>query len=181
MKRSFEKDPSLLEVAKIGKTVGLDGKVKLHLSTDFPEQFKKGARFFSGSEEFVLESFERASSTARFKGYDDVDKASCLANKIIYTTIEATRESCGLKNGEFFWFDVVGLEVCEEGETLGRISSIERYGAVDYLLIATSEELVKEGFAKSFLLPYQDRFVSSVSLEERKVYATFAKDILSES
>jgi len=35
-----------LEIAKIGKAVGLAGEVKLHLHTDFIEQFKEGANFF---------------------------------------------------------------------------------------------------------------------------------------
>ncbi len=181
MKRSFEKDASQLEVAKIGKTVGLDGKLKLHLSTDFPEQFKKGATFYSLGEELVIESYEVASSVVKFKNFNDVDKAAKLTNRTISTTMDNTRESCRLGKDEFFWFDIVGLFVVENGEMLGVVSSIERYGATDYFFVKTDAKLVDEGMAKSFLLPYQDRFVSSISLEEHKIFANYAKDILSES
>ena len=32
-------------VAKLGKTVGLQGHLRLFIDSDFPEQFKKGAIF----------------------------------------------------------------------------------------------------------------------------------------
>ena len=35
-----------LLVATIGKVVGLEGDLKLHLETDFIEQFSKGENFF---------------------------------------------------------------------------------------------------------------------------------------
>lgn len=181
MKRSFEKDADRLVVAKIGKTVGLDGRLKLHLSTDFPEQFKKGALFYSLGETLEIESYDVASSTVKFKNFNSVDDAAKLTNRTISTTLESTRQNCKLGKDEFFWFDIVGLEVLEEGETLGVVERIERYGITDYLSIKTDAKLVGEGLPKSFLLPYQDRFVLSVSLEDGKIYAANAKDILIES
>ncbi len=181
MKRSFEIDPAQLTVAKIGKTVGLDGKLKLHLSTDFPEQFKKGALFYSLGETLEIESYEVASSTVKFKNFNNVDDAAKLTNRTISATLDSTRQDCKLGKDEFFWFDIVGLEVVEEGETLGAVESIERYGVTDYLSVKTDAKLVDKGLPKSFLIPYQDRFVLSVSLEDGKIYATYAKDILIES
>lgn len=181
MRRNFEKDSGDLTVAKIGRTVGLGGKLKLHLSTDFPEQFKKGAVFNAQGEELVIESFDLDSLSVKFKGFDNVDDAAKLTNKTLETTLENTRESCKLGENEFFWFDVVGLDVVEGDELLGKVTEIERYGATDYLNVKTDAKLVGDGMPKSFLLPYQDRFVSSISIEEGKVVATHAKDILSES
>ncbi len=181
MKRSIQNDSSQLVVAKIGKTVGLDGKLKLHLFSDFPEQFTKGARFYSDGEELVIESFEPKSSNVKFKNFNDVDSASRLTNKTIATTLDDTRERCKLGKDEFFWFDIVGLSVFENDENLGVVENIERYGPTDYLCIKTDEKLVGDGMPKSFLLPYQDRFVSSICLEDKRVNATYAKDILSES
>jgi 16S rRNA processing protein RimM len=181
MKRTFESDPEQLSVAKIGKTVGLDGKLKLHLTTDFPEQFKKGALFYSFGDTLEIESYEATSSVVKFKNFNTVDASAKLTNRTISTTLDSTRQNCKLGKDEFFWFDIVGLEVVEAGEVLGVVESIERYNITDYLSIKTNEKLVSAGLAKSFLLPYQDRFVVSVSLEEGKVNAMYAKDILTES
>lgn len=181
MKRSTQNDASQLVVAKIGKTVGLDGKLKLHLFSDFPEQFKKGAKFYADGRELVIDSFDVGSSTVKFNGFYDVDSAAKLTNLTISTTLDDTRERCKLAKDEFFWFDIVGLFVFENDENLGVVESIERYGATDYLSIKTDDELVKNGMPKSFLLPYQDRFVLSVSLDNKRIEAAYAKDILSES
>jgi 16S rRNA processing protein RimM len=181
MKRNFEKDSSQLTVAKIGRAIGLGGKLKLHLLTDFPEQFKKGALFYSQGEAFEVESFEVGSSVVKFKNCNTVDDASKLTNRVIETTLENTRENCKLGKEEFFWFDIVGLKVVEDGELLGSVVEVERYGPTDYLNVKTDDKLVAEGLPKSFLLPYQDRFVVSVSLNEGKVVAAHARDILSES
>ncbi len=178
MKRTFENESSQLMVAKIGKTVGLDGKLKLHLMTDFPEQFKKGAAFESLGETLVVESYDISSSAIKFKNYNDVDSAAKLTNRVLYTTMESTRESCKLGKDEFFWFDIVGLDVVEDGETLGVVDSIERYGNTDYLVVNTDKNLVAKALPKSFLLPYQDRFILSVSIDERRIVAAHAKDIL---
>ena len=64
---------------------------------------------------------------------------------------------------------------------MGVVEQIEQFAKTDYFNIKTDEELVKNGSAKAFLLPYQDRFVKKISLEERKIYAEFAKDILDAS
>ena len=128
-----------------------------------------------------IESFEPKSSNVKFKNFNDVDSASRLTNKTIATTLDDTRERCKLGKDEFFWFDIVGLSVFENDENLGVVESIERYGPTDYLCIKTDEKLVRDGMPKSFLLPYQDRFVSSICLEDKRVNATYAKDILSES
>lgn len=36
---------SSIYIGKLGKTVGLDGSLKIYIESDFPEQFKKGAVF----------------------------------------------------------------------------------------------------------------------------------------
>jgi 16S rRNA processing protein RimM len=41
--------------------------------------------------------------------------------------------------------------------------------------------LVKEGFSKSFLLPYIDRYILTVNIEEKKIYTKDAKEILEAS
>ena len=44
-KQTMNNTFSLIEVAQLGRLVGLKGELKLHLHCDFPEQFKKGKTF----------------------------------------------------------------------------------------------------------------------------------------
>ena len=84
----------LVEVALLVKTVGLKGFVKLHNKGDFPNQFKKNAIFCDkDGKELVVKSYNHTNDTISFYGFEDIDSAKTLTNKIIYTTKEETRKN----------------------------------------------------------------------------------------
>ena len=60
----------LLQVARLGKTVGLKGGLRLYNLSDFPTQFKKGAKFLLENGE-ILEicSFNRENSVVVLSGF----------------------------------------------------------------------------------------------------------------
>ena len=66
----------LLTVAKIGKTIGLRGALKLHNKSDFISQFKKNAKFFL-SDGTMLEilSYNSTSSQVIFRDYESIELA----------------------------------------------------------------------------------------------------------
>lgn len=170
----------MLEVAKIGKTVGLKGALKLHNKSDFPTQFKKGAKFHLKSGEILeILNFNSQNSQVIFKGYEDINLAKDLVNLTIYSTIEETRKSCKLKKDEFFYFDIIGLKVVENGEILGVVDSISEVGSGFLFEIKTSKHL-KE-FASSFFIPYIDKYVCEISLENGQILTKDAKLILENS
>lgn len=67
-------DDGLIPVAKIGKPFGIEGRLKLHLQTDFPEQFKKESTFSTGLQELTVLLFDKSNNTVKFKGYDTQKK-----------------------------------------------------------------------------------------------------------
>ena len=84
----------LIEVGLLGKTVGLKGFVKLYNRGDFPNQFKRGVIFFDeNGNQFIVKSYNDLNSTILFYGFEDIESAKSLTNKIIYTTIEQTRKN----------------------------------------------------------------------------------------
>ena len=170
---------SNLCVAQLGKVVGLKGDLKLHNESDFVEQFKIGSIFTTqNSIELKISSFDKSRMIVRFVGYEDRDRAQTLTNSFLFTTLEATKSQCKLKKDEYFWFDIIGCEVVEGGEILGKVVDIERIGVSDYLSVDTSKELVDRGLCESFLIPYIDRYVESVELESKKIITNFAKELL---
>lgn len=169
-----------LHVATLGRTVGLKGEMKLHLHTDFPEQFVAGAIFLSDKGERIeLISYERG--LVRLVGYSTPEAAKKLTNTKLFTTHEATRQNCPLEEGEFFWFDILGLDVIEGEELLGVVEDIDRIGAVDYLHVRTSDTLCAQGLAGHFLIPYVERFVLSCDLSMRRILIQGGRDILEAS
>lgn len=63
-------------VAKLGKTVGLQGHLRLFIDSDFPEQFKKGATFTT-NRNLILKVVEcnLNKDLIKFENYEDVDLA----------------------------------------------------------------------------------------------------------
>lgn len=173
---------NLLSIATIGKSVGLKGEMKLHIKSDFPEQFKKGVSFFINDKDSVtIDSVNFERGLVKFSGYNSPEDAKKLTNKHLYTTIERTRSECRLEEGEHFWFDIVGCSVVEDGKVLGIVDEVDRISITNYLFVKTDEALVKEGFAKSFLIPFNKPFTIKTDIEKKIITVSGAMDILEAS
>lgn len=173
---------SLLHIATIGKTVGFKGELKLHIHSDFPEQFKKGVSFFINEKDtLTINSIDIKKSLISFIGYPSDLEAKKLTNKDLFTTIERSRAECKLENGEYFWFDLIGCSIVENGEILGVVSEIERIVNTNYLCVKTDVLLVNSGFTKSFLIPHLVNFVLAIDIQKRVIKVSGAKDILEAS
>lgn len=153
---------ALVLVAKLGRTVGVQGFVRLHNLSDFPEQFECGASFFDKNSR-VLKIKARNAQSVLFEGFESLECAKTLVNLELFQSVEKSRASCKLNEGEFFYFDIIGLEVFENGLLLGIVKDILPAGN-DLLLIKSDESLVKKGFVSEFYLPYVDFYVKSVEL-----------------
>lgn len=168
-------------IAQIGRTIGLWGDLKFHIHTDFPEQFQQGKTYKTNRGDLTIAEMNEKRGTIRFVGYESIDSAKKLTNVKIFADIAQTKENCDLAEGEHFWFDIIGCKIDESGEIVGVVEEIQRMGETDYLSIKTAENLVKEGFSKTFLLPYIDRYIVKADIEAKTVYAKDAKDILEAS
>ncbi|WP_241856091.1 ribosome maturation factor RimM [Sulfurimonas lithotrophica] len=176
------KQSDLLYIATIGKTVGLKGDMKLHIKSDFPEQFRKGASFYiNEKDKLTIDSINFERGLVKFEGYSTPELAKKLTNKNLYTTYEQTRKDCRLEEGENFWFDIIGCKVYEEDELLGEVKELERILDVNYLLIKTDEKLLEQKKAKSFLVPHRKPFLISIDVNEKIIKLNGAKDILEAS
>ncbi|HIM93765.1 MAG TPA: 16S rRNA processing protein RimM [Campylobacterales bacterium] len=173
--------PQKFFIAQVGKTHGLQGDLKLHIHTDFPEQFKVGYIFktSSGSLEILRINLDRG--IVAFKGYEGIDYAKKLTNTKIYATLEETKERCELKDGEHFWFDIEGCKISEDGKILGEISEMQRLADVNYMFIKTDKKLIDAGFATTFLIPYIDRYLVKTDVEAKTIFTKDAIEILEAS
>ncbi len=173
---------SLIEVAKLGRLVGLRGELKLHLQCDFPEQFKRGKKFLTNkNEELEVFSYSKDRGLISFVGYQSRESALKLVNATLLTTQESTVAECALEEGEFFWFDVLDSKVIDGGSSLGVVAEIERIANTDYLIVKTDESLVKKGFVKSFYIPYIERYIVSFDKDKKEIYSKDCLGILENS
>lgn len=175
-------DKELIQIATIGKTVGLKGDLKLHINSDFPEQFVTGRSFFiNKKDKITLSDVNHQRGLVKIEGYTTPEDARRFTNTKLYTTIEETRENCHLEDGEHFWFDIEGCDIYEGEKLLGSVSSVDRILELNYLLVKTNDTLVNEGFAKSFLLPYNDIYITKKDIENKKIIVSGGMDILEAS
>ena len=170
-----------LFIAQIGRTVGLHGDLKLHLHTDFPEQFQVGITLDSSRGKLEIASYNATRGLISFVGYGSIDTAKKLTNTKLYATAEQTKEACLLDEGEYFWFDIIGASIYEGELLLGVVEDIDRMPSADYLVVKTAQGLVDTGLAKDFLLPYIPRYILSVDTEAKKIQVSDAKEILEAS
>ena len=170
-------------VAKLGKTVGLKGHLKLHIDSDFPEQFKKNAIFITNRKiELKVIEYNANRELVLFEGYEDIDLAKKLINQELFASAEQSRENCNLGDNEFFWFDLIGCTVYENELKLGIVKDIHRYPISDYLEITTDNALVEKELPKTFLLPHLfDQYILNVDIEKKEIKAQDAYSILENS
>jgi len=168
-------------VAQIGRTVGLYGDLKLHLHTDFPEQFRVGATVDSSRGTLEIASYNPTRGIVSFVGYSSIDSAKRLTNTKLYSNKELTKQSCTLDDGQYFWFDIIGSDIYDGDVKLGVVSDIDRMLVTDYLLVNTTQELIDTGLPKSFLLPYIPRYILSVDTQNKRIDTQDAREILEAS
>ncbi|MGT2757575.1 ribosome maturation factor RimM [Streptococcus ovuberis] len=155
-------------VGKIVNTQGLQGELRVLSVTDFAEErFKKGSKLalFDQKENFVME-VEIAShrkqknfDIVKFKGLyhiNEVEKYKEHSLKI------AEDNLTDLDEGDFYYHEIIGLEVYENDQLIGTISEILQPGANDVWV-------VKRKGKRDLLLPYIPPVVLNVNIPAGRV------------
>ena len=155
-------------VGKIVNTQGLQGEMRVLSVTDFAEErFKKGntLALFDKKDRFVMD-VEIAShrkvknfDIIKFKGMyhiNDIEKFRDFSLKV------AEEDLSDLEDGEFYYHEIIGLEVYENDVLLGTIKEILQPGANDVWV-------VKRKGKRDLLLPYIPPVVLGIDIEQGRV------------
>lgn len=155
-------------VGKIVNTQGLQGEMRVLSVTDFAEErFKKGntLALFDKKDQLVMD-VEIAShrkvknfDIIKFKGMyhiNDIEKFRDFSLKV------AEEDLTDLEDGEFYYHEIIGLEVYEKDVLLGTIKEILQPGANDVWV-------VKRKGKRDLLLPYIPPVVLGIDIEQGRV------------
>ena len=155
-------------VGKIVNTQGLQGEMRVLSVTDFAEErFKKGNKLalFDKKDQFVMDveisSHRKAKNfdIIKFKGMyhiNDIEKFRDFSLKV------AEEDLTDLEDGEFYYHEIIGLEVYENDVLLGTIKEILQPGANDVWV-------VKRKGKRDLLLPYIPPVVLGIDIEQGRV------------
>ncbi len=118
----------------------------------------------------TLKHFNPANNAIQLQEITKREEADILRNMLFYSTIDDTRKLCHLKKDEFFYFDIIGMRVMEEGLEIGIVQDIQEIANTHYLVLD-----------KNFLIPYIDRYVHAIHLQDRQIITQDARFLRIES
>ena len=155
-------------VGKIVNTQGLQGEMRVLSVTDFAEErFKKGntLALFDKKDQFVMDveiaSYRKVKNfdIIKFKGMyhiNDIEKFRDFTLKV------REEDLTDLEDGEFYYHEIIGLEVYENDVLLGTIKEILQPGANDVWV-------VKRKGKRDLLLPYIPPVVLGIDIVQGRV------------
>jgi 16S rRNA processing protein RimM len=128
--------PDLVTVGRVGKPHGLDGGFFVDGASERQEVFAKGATLYAGGEPATVVSSRRGSGGRPVIRLDrDVERGFELA--VARATLPKLTDE-----DEFYVFQLVGLEVEEEGgRLLGRVREVLQYPGNDVLELDSGASL----------------------------------------
>lgn len=162
-------------IGEIVNTHGLKGEVKIKNLSGFASQrFKKGNTVYVQYQNelisLVVSSFRMQQNTilAVFKDYEDINLVEKFKHCFVYFDKDKIPP---LKNGEYYYFQLKGLQVKDQSEHLiGTVIDIEETGANNCLRI--------KGKEKEILVPYVPSFISKVDLDEGVILINVIEGLL---
>lgn len=165
-----------LTVGQIVRTIGLKGEVKIYPSTHFRDsRFSKGSHVFLLNEnneierELIIKIHRKNGECDNlvFEEISSIEEAEKINKKFLY--VEKKQDD--LKNGEYFYSDLVGMDVLfDNGKNIGKVSKIEEYNSYATLRVKTNE--------KDVLVPFVKSFIKSVSLEDKQIVVKYIEGLL---
>ncbi|MDO4661848.1 MAG: ribosome maturation factor RimM [Tissierellia bacterium] len=152
----------MILVGKILNTHGIKGQVKVRRISDNEKRFDKGNFVYVESIDDkleILDSFKHKDAyILKLSGIDSIDAAEKLKSKNVYID---ENDLMKLEEGEYFIFDLYGLDVYENDEKIGTIKEV----LTDY----PNEIYVVETKDRDILVPAVKDYVVDINLDEKKI------------
>lgn len=162
-----------LNIGSVRGPHGLKGIVCVNVITDIESRFTPGNGLFieengllKKTEVLSYSRYKEHTALVSLKGIDSIEKAEVLTGAGLFIekkTAEETRSN--LKNNEFYFFDLIGLDVRVKDENIGTVSDIIEGGSGHIIEIE-----MKDG--KKVLVPFVDEMVDTSRINERRIDIT---------
>ena len=162
-----------MEYIKIGKIVNTHGiKGELRIKSNFLQKdkvFKQGFTLYIGETheplEIVTYRKHKDFDMVTFKGYDNINQVLKYLKLNVYVRLEDIK----LGNDEYILEELLGFNVVENGEILGKIADIV-YNGSNILLYINA--------AKNFYIPNNSNFIKKINREKKEVEVLNAKGLI---
>ena len=144
-------------IGKLGAARGLNGELKLIPLTDFEDRFDNLREVDVDGKILQIDYVKQIGKNLiiRFKGYEIREAAQKLTNKMLRVD---KSQAAPLAEGEFYTFDIVGLEVRDfDDNKLGTVTEVLKTGSND-VIVTKSED------GREILIPALKRIVKKIDI-----------------
>ena len=147
-------DDEFILVASVGKPVGLKGWAKVNSFTRPPENLFNFKNFFlevDGVKENInIDEFSKSGKNyiLKVESLNSIEEIERLKNKEIFIK---SKDLPKLKDNEFYWKDLIGMEVRHiDGTFIGIVAEIIETGSDDVLVVEKNnkKELIPFNFGE---------------------------------
>lgn len=157
-------------VGKIVNTHGIKGELRIR--SDFDKKnlvFKPGITLYIGDghvpEKITTYRVHKEFDMVTFEGYDNINQVLNYLKMNVYVN----RDDLKLDKDDFLLQDLIGLNVVENGEMLGKVSDIV-YNGSNILLSVLG--------LRNFYIPKNGNFIKKVDLDEGIIEVQDAKGLI---
>lgn len=159
------KNTERILIGEISGAHGIRGDVLVRAYTETPDAIASYGPLTdeSGKRSFSLRVVRVTSKgiVARINGIEDRNAAEPLRGIKLYVSRDRLPEPEG---GEYYYADLIGLNaVSEDDSALGKIVSVQNFGAGDLLELKPAD-----GSATEFI-PFEDRYVPKIDLPSHTI------------
>ena len=149
----------LVCMAKIRTAHGVRGLVKLDCYNEDPESLpdfnplvdEKGREY-----NIVRLSRHKDYYLAEIEGITSCEQVEKLRNTELFISRDLLPEID--EEGTYYQIDLIGLAVIQDGETIGKVKSLQNFGAGELLEIENPEKEIT-------FLPFKDEFVPQIDIK----------------
>ncbi len=153
----------LLEIGRISKSVGVNGRMKAVSYIESPEALKPFKDVYitckeRGPDLYKVRyiNFTKKSFSFEFEGVNDIDATMSFVGCRMFIPPDRLRK---LPEGEYYWRDIIGLEVFTgDNQKLGKIEKIFQAGS-NNIYVCTGGE-------REILLPDIEDVIKQINLEK---------------
>ncbi|NCC80751.1 MAG: 16S rRNA processing protein RimM [Clostridia bacterium] len=168
----------MIRVGKITNTHGHKGAVKVQPLTDYPERFEELQDIYlvdgERKEKLTIESikYQKNNLILEIKEIKDMNQAEMFKGKYLFIEMKDARP---LPEGHFYIFQLIGLQVYEGNNYLGKIRDVIQTGSNDVYIVK------RENGQKDLLIPALKQVVKKIDLETQTMQVELLEGTLDES
>lgn len=161
-------------IGKIVNTHGIKGELKVKSMTDFEEaRFAKGNHILLEYQGRMIDvtvlkyRYHKGHILLTLDGMQDINLVEKYKGCLLY----ADKDLDLLDEGEYYVTDLIGCEVYNYGQLIGKVS--------DVLLYDHHDVLVVEG-SKRIMIPYVDAFILSEDIDQKRIDVELIEGFINE-